>query len=86
MFTLEENDRKIRIVTLYRIPDNMNRGCLTSKAQYDRAEKQTKSAKYYREEILLEITNEISNCKAKGIKDYIVAGDFNQDVTKERIV
>jgi len=85
-FTLEENGRKIRIVNLYRIPDNTNKGMMTSKAQYDRAGKQTKSAKFYREAILLEIANEISNSKTKGINDYIVAGDFNQDVTKERIV
>jgi len=85
-FTLEENDRNIRIVNLYQIPNNTHSGSLTSKVQYDRADKQIRTAKFYREELLIEIANEITHCKSKGIRDYIIVGYFNQDVTKERIV
>jgi len=84
-FNLEENERQIRIINLYRIPDNTKHGMMTSKAQYDRIDKKVKTAKVHREELLTEITDEITLWKSKGTQNFIVAGDFNQDVTKERI-
>ena len=84
-FNLEDNKRIIRIINMYRIPDNTKTGNMTSKAQYDRIEGKSKTAKEYREEILEEITNEIQLQKERGVNNYIIAGDMNQDVTKERI-
>ena len=71
---------------LYHISDNIYSESLTSKVQYNRADKETKIAKAHQEELLVEIANKIKHCKSKGIKDYIIAGNFNQDMTKVRIV
>jgi len=84
-FTLEDNKRTIRIINMYRIPDNTHSGIMTSKAQYDRIEGKIRTAKEYREEILIEVSNEVQEQREKGISEYIIAGDMNQDVTKERI-
>ena len=42
--------------------------------------------KLHREEILVEISNEIFKWKSKGIGEYIITCNFNQNITKERII
>ena len=58
---------------------------MTSKAQYNRIDRKTKTAKVDQEELLVKIMNEIQEEKSWGIHDYIIAGNFIQDVTKGRI-
>ena len=73
------------MILFYWIPDTTNAGIITSKAQYDKVDGTVKIAKEYREEIFNEMSKEINSHKEKGILNYTIAGDFNQNVTKERI-
>ena len=70
---------------MYRILDSISSGILTSKAQYNKALGKTNTTKYYRSEILKNIINEIMQGKEEGVKECIVAGDFNQDIAYENI-
>jgi len=76
-FRLESQKNKMQIITVYRIPDSTRQGILMSKAQYDRINGEVKTSKQYRDELLKELTSEISQLKAEGINGIILAGDFN---------
>jgi len=67
----------MQIITVYRIPDSTRQGILMSKAQYDRINGKVKTSKQYCDELLKELTSEISQLKAEGINGIILAGDFN---------
>ena len=75
----------MQIITVYRIPESTQPGILKSRAQYDRVNGEVKTSKQYRDELLKELTEEISLLKEEGIEGIIIAGDINQDITHIQI-
>ena len=57
---LESQKNKMQIITVYRIPDSTRQGILMSKAQYDRINSEVKTSKQYRDELLKELTSELT--------------------------
>ena len=75
----------MQIITVYRIPESTQPGILKSRAQYDRVTGEVKTSKQYRDELLKELSDEISLLREERIEGIIIAGDINQDITHIQI-
>ena len=81
----ESGKNKMQIITVYRIPESTQLGILKSRVQYDRINGEVKTSKQYRDELLNELSQEIVSLREEGIKEIIIAGDINQDITNIQI-
>ena len=84
-FRLEGNGKVIQIMTVYRIPESTQPGIMKSRAQYDRSTGSVKMSRQYRQDILESISKEIKTSKNENINDFLIAGDFNQDVNSNQM-
>ena len=84
-FRLEGNNRILQVFNIYRILESTAPGILKSRAQYDQCKGEVKISRQYRDELLVEIAEEINIARKDDVKDIIVAGDFNQDIESEQI-
>ena len=58
---------------------------MKSKAYYDRSNGEVKTTRKYREELLQNLSEEITKFREDNVNDVIITGDFNQDIQSERI-
>ena len=75
----------MQIITMYRITNSTQDGILKLRAQYDRINGKVKTVKQYRDEMLVDLSNEIRRIKEDGIKGIIIVGDINQDINHPQI-
>ena len=70
---------------MYRIPESTTPGILKSRAQYDRCIGIVKTSRQYRDELLTDLSEEIRKAQEDDVKDFIIAGDFNQNVEGDQM-
>lgn len=75
---LKTQKKSIILTTIYRLPNNTNKGIYTIKIQLDKASKQVKSASSHRKEFIKNLLNYISNNEQN--YDLIIAGDLNESI------
>ena len=84
-FRLEGNGKVLQFITIYRIPESTAPGILKSRAQYDRCCGEVKTSRQYRDQLLDDIAEEIKIAKADDVNDFVIAGDFNQDIAGDQM-
>jgi len=75
----------LQIINIYRIPDSTSPGILKSRAQYDRRNGEVRMSRQYRDELLEKLSLEVEKARNEGVKDIIIAGDFNQDIDGDQM-
>ena len=70
---------------MYRIPESTEPGILKSQAQYDRCTRKVQISRQYRNELLESLSKELKTSKQEGVLDFLVVGDFNQDIEGEKM-
>ena len=75
---LKTQKKSIILTTIYRLPNNTNKGIYTIKIQLDKASKQVKSTSSHRKEFIKNLLNYISNNEQN--YDLIIAGDLNESI------
>ena len=81
-FELTNYEKTILIITIYRIPNGTG-GVYSTLNQYNQGDGKVKSANTYRKEILNEIKQYIKS--KSNINDTMIAGDFNQFISSNKI-
>ena len=75
-FSFQNEQKRLEIITLYRIPSTSSNGVCCSLTQYNRIDGKMNTTTTYRKEIFQEIQDYIR--KNPEINDIIIAGDYNQ--------
>ena len=76
--TIEGREKKLMIITMYRVPSNWSKWIFTSKYHHDR-EITTRDIACYRSEVLESITNYIRNYSE--VDDILFFWDMNEDIS-----
>jgi len=84
-FRLQSQNKVLQIMNIYRIPDSISPGILKSRAQYDRRNGEVRTSRQYRDELLEKLLLEVEKARNEGVKDIIIAGDFNQDIDGDQM-
>ena len=84
-FRLPANNKTTQTTTVHRMPESTAPGMLKSKAQHDRRMGITRTPRQCRDELLDQVSQEIDSARREGIQDTMLAGDFNQDIERNKM-
>jgi len=82
---IEGGNKKMQIINVYRITESTQEGILKTRAQFDRVNGKVKSSKQYRDEMLADLSTEITKIKEEGVKEILITRDINQDINYRQI-
>jgi len=75
----------MQIINIYRITESIQERILKTRAQFDRVNSEVKSSKQYRDEMLADLSTEITKIKEEGVKGILITGDINQEINYRQI-
>ena len=82
-FQISNNDKRVLIITIYRIPVTSKYGIYCSIIQYNKVEGNVKSIVEYRTEILEDIKRYVTSMD--NINNIVIVGDLNQYIRANEI-